>query len=261
MNVSVTESSPLLADLSADDQQRLANILEQYLIECEKGLPADPEQLIARHADLAAPLRAYLKSIHLLHEAAGGVAAPEIPSEAPLDTASSESPALGLLGDFRIGREIGRGGMGVVYEARQISLDRQVAIKVLPFLAVLDQKQIARFKNEAQAAAQLHHPHIVPVYSVGCERGVHYYAMQYIEGQSLAEVIEEIRNSELGIRKREGDDHSEAPNLDLRIPNSELTPPSPSRPSAHPTRRLSSARWLGWASRRPRRCNMRTSRG
>ncbi len=202
MNPSVTAGSPLLADLNADDQQRLASILEQYLIEFEKGLPVDQEQLIARNADLAEPLRAYLKSIHLLHEAVGGAAtegaAAEMPSEASHDSSSTESPALGLLGDYRIGREIGRGGMGVVYEARQISLNRQVAIKVLPFVAVLDQKQIARFKNEAQAAAQLHHPHIVPVYSVGCERGVHYYAMQMIEGQSLAEVIGEMQAEKSG---------------------------------------------------------------
>ena len=74
--------------------------------------------------------------------------------------------------------------MGVVYEARQVSLDRRVALKVLPFAAVLDQRQIERF-NEARAAEQLHHPNIVPVFDVGCQRGVHYYAMQYVEGQSL----------------------------------------------------------------------------
>jgi serine/threonine protein kinase len=71
--------------------------------------------------------------------------------------------------------------MGVVYEAVQISLGRRVALKVLPFAAALDAKQLQRFKNEAQAAAHLHHTNIVPVISVGCERGVHYYAMQYIE--------------------------------------------------------------------------------
>ena len=90
-------------------------------------------------------------------------------------------------------REIGRGGMGVVYEAKQISLDRQVALKVLPFAAVLDQRQIARFYNEAQAAAHLHHPNIVPVFSVGCDRGVHYYAMQYVEGQPLDLAIRQLR--------------------------------------------------------------------
>src|SRR5262249_26264447 len=65
--------------------------------------------------------------------------------------------------------------------------------KVLPFAAALDPKHLQRFKNEAQAAAHLHHQHIVPVYSVGCERGVHFYAMQYIEGQTLAALIQELR--------------------------------------------------------------------
>src|SRR5207244_6028932 len=97
------------------------------------------------------------------------------------------------LGDFRIEREIGRGGMGVVYEAVQLSLGRRVALKVLPFAAALDAKQLQRFQNEAQAAAQLHHTNIVPVYAVGCERGVHYYAMQLIAGQNVAALIEELR--------------------------------------------------------------------
>jgi eukaryotic-like serine/threonine-protein kinase len=102
-------------------------------------------------------------------------------------------PITDVLGDFRIVREIGRGGMGVVYMAEQISLGRKVALKVLPFAAALDQKQLQRFKNEAQAAAQLHHTNIVPVHYVGCERGVHFYAMQFIEGQSLAGVLDELR--------------------------------------------------------------------
>src|SRR5262249_28060028 len=87
------------------------------------------------------------------------------------------------------------GGMGVVYEAEQISLGRRVALKVLPFASTLDAKQLQRFKNEAQAAAHLHHNSIVPVHATGCERGVHYYAMQYIEGQTLASLIAELRAS------------------------------------------------------------------
>jgi hypothetical protein len=90
-------------------------------------------------------------------------------------------------------REIGRGGMGIVYEAEQLSLNRRVALKVLPFAAGLDPKQLHRFKNEAQTAALLHHSNIVPVYAVGCDGGVHYFAMQFIEGRSLAAVIEERR--------------------------------------------------------------------
>src|SRR5581483_10317112 len=99
-----------------------------------------------------------------------------------------EGPA-GALGDFRIIREVGRGGMGVVYEAEQLSLHRRVALKVLPFAATLDPRQLQRFKNESRAAASLEHPHIVPVYGVGCERGVHYYAMKFIDGRSLAELL------------------------------------------------------------------------
>ena len=91
------------------------------------------------------------------------------------------------LGDFHLIREIGRGGMGVVYEAEQCSLRRRVALKVLPFAALLDQRRLTRFQNEARAAAMLKHPNIVSVYSVGCERGIHYYAMELIEGQNLCE--------------------------------------------------------------------------
>src|SRR5262249_21493978 len=102
----------------------------------------------------------------------------------------------GTLGDFRLIREVGRGGMGVVYEAEQISLARHVALKVLPFAATMDSKQSQRFHNEARAAACLEPPHMVPVYAVGCERGVHFYAMKFIDGQSLAEVIAKHRPAE-----------------------------------------------------------------
>src|SRR5262249_38516852 len=102
---------------------------------------------------------------------------------------TGEGSLPGTLGDYRIVREVGRGGMGVVYEAEQISLGRRVALKVLPFAAALEPAQLQRFQNEARAAASLHHEHILPVYAVGCERGLHYYAMQLIDGQSLAGVI------------------------------------------------------------------------
>jgi serine/threonine protein kinase/WD40 repeat protein/tetratricopeptide (TPR) repeat protein len=107
--------------------------------------------------------------------------------------AGAEEAVPGVLGDFRIVREVGRGGMGVVYEAEQVSLNRRVALKVLPFAATMDPRQLERFRHEARAAALLHHAHIVPVHGVGCERGVHYYAMQLIEGCSLAAVIDELR--------------------------------------------------------------------
>src|SRR5262249_23801321 len=110
--------------------------------------------------------------------------------------AGVEEPVAGTLGDFRIVREIGRGGMGVVYEAQQLSLRRRVALKVLPFAAVLDPRQLQRFQNEAQTAACLHHTNIVPGYAVGCERGGHFFAMQYIDGQPLDLVIRNLRRQQ-----------------------------------------------------------------
>src|SRR5262249_37695843 len=87
----------------------------------------------------------------------------------------------------------GRGGMGVVYEAEQESLGRRVALKVLPGHALLDPRQLARFHREARAAAKLHHTNIVPVFGVGQQDGLHYYVMQFIPGQSLDAVLEELR--------------------------------------------------------------------
>ena len=97
-----------------------------------------------------------------------------------------------MLGEFQIIREIGRGGMGVVYEAEQLSLGRHVALKVLPATASQDPRQRQRFQIEAQAAALLHHDHIVPVFGIGFDEGSHYYAMQLIDGQPLTKVIEEL---------------------------------------------------------------------
>ena len=97
------------------------------------------------------------------------------------------------LGDFEIVREIGRGGMGVVYEARQISLNRKVALKILSAGLGLTGKAIQRFRREAEAAARLHHTNIVPIYATGEDKGIHYYAMELIEGPSLDHVIRQLR--------------------------------------------------------------------
>ena len=96
------------------------------------------------------------------------------------------------LGDYRILREIGRGGMGVVYEAEQVSLGRQVALKVLPGQVAGDRLALERFRREAKSAARLHHSNIVPVYEVGRDGEVAYYAMQFIQGQGLDKVIDEL---------------------------------------------------------------------
>jgi tetratricopeptide (TPR) repeat protein len=97
------------------------------------------------------------------------------------------------LGDFEIVRELGRGGMGVVYEARQVSLNRKVALKVLASGLGLTARAVERFRREAEAAAQLHHTNIVPVYATGEQDGVHFYAMELIEGPPLNHVIRQLR--------------------------------------------------------------------
>ncbi len=86
------------------------------------------------------------------------------------------------LGEFEITRELGRGGMGVVYEAVQTSLNRRVALKVLGPGLGLTSRAVDRFRREAEAAARLHHTNIVPVYATGEEGGLHYYAMELIDG-------------------------------------------------------------------------------
>jgi len=91
--------------------------------------------------------------------------------------------------------ELGRGGMGTVFEAEQHSMGRRVALKVLPFAALAQDKSLQRFRNEVRAAAALDHPNIVSVYSIGEDRGVHYYAMQLVRGQTLADMIQELRAS------------------------------------------------------------------
>ncbi len=176
---------PTLATMSSGDD-RLAQIMDEYLVSLEQGTPLDLEALIEVHPEFADEIRSITASLDLLHDATKQMR--------PISQQTKQQPVAVArrLGDFEIGREIGRGGMGVVYEARQISLERQVALKVLPFAAMWDQKQIARFRNEALAAAQLHHPNIVPVFAVGQERGVHFYAMQLIEGQSLDQVVCEL---------------------------------------------------------------------
>ena len=193
---------------AAVDDPRIVEALEKYLAAIEAGEKPNRQAYLARHAEIAGALAECLDGLEALQAASSsGRSSSAAGSEA--GTSADLQPEAPL-GDFRIVREIGRGGMGVVYESVQMSLGRRVALKVLPFAAALDAKQLQRFKNEAQAAAQLHHTNIVPVYAVGVERGVHFYAMQLIEGQNLAGLIEDLRGRTapagvVGPREREAD--------------------------------------------------------
>src|SRR5262249_19826988 len=111
-------------------------------------------------------------------------------SDASGDPLAGERPD--RIGDYRIVREIGRGGMGVVYEAEQVSLGRHVALKVL-LAGLSSPTYLERFRREAKAAGRLHHTNIVPVFGVGESDGVHYYAMQYIHGEGLDRVLGDLR--------------------------------------------------------------------
>jgi eukaryotic-like serine/threonine-protein kinase len=191
----ITDDTKSFSMSSALDRE-LAEVLDRYLKSLEEDAPLNVEGLVAEYPRIADDIRAFVASIDLLHGATQGMnpeARPEPAARNGVDHCLAKRHAEKRLGDFEIGLEIGRGGMGVVYEATQISLQRKVALKVLPFAAMWDHKQIARFQNEAQAAAQLQHANIVPVFAVGQERGVHFYAMQLIQGRSLDQILGELR--------------------------------------------------------------------
>jgi serine/threonine protein kinase/tetratricopeptide (TPR) repeat protein len=171
-------------------EDSVAQALEDYLEAAEAGTAPPREEFLARHPELAEQLDGCLAALRFIGRAARGPL-----SAAGVGEVQPPAPASGTLGDFRLIREVGRGGMGVVYEAEQVSLGRRVALKVLPFAATMDPRQLQRFHNEARAAASLDHPHIVHVHAVGCERAVHFYAMQFIEGQTLAAVIADLRRA------------------------------------------------------------------
>ena len=120
--------------------------------------------------------------------------------------AQSDHPSKPNLSDYDLGEIIGRGGMGIVYRARQRSLAREVAVKVLPLSARNRHNAAERFEQEAQIAAQLHHTNIVPVFEVGSENATLYYSMQFIEGNSLDTVIDQARELRAGTQQK--DSHS-----------------------------------------------------
>ena len=171
-----------------DEDPRILELSRKYLAELEAGKIPDRQAYLSQYPELEHVLPEFLDGIELAQTLRTA-----IPVSTPSEFAASP------IGDFQILHEIGRGGMGVVYEAVQLSLGRRIALKVLPFASALDTKHLQRFKNEAHAAAQLYHTNIVPVYAVGCERGVHFYAMQLINGRSLARLIQELRGDDLAV--------------------------------------------------------------
>jgi serine/threonine protein kinase/WD40 repeat protein len=217
----------------AKSESRKALVLdlaEEIIVRLRSGERPRIEPYLARYPDLADPLRSLFASMAHLENLAFNPPAPEGPSEVPTPHPSStiddlnpellenllhevdsdsgitfgsqktqaapgfKRPApLSRLGDFRIIREIGHGGMGIVYEAEQVSLGRRVALKLLPPHMLRDERYRHRFEREARSAARLHHTNIVPVFGVGEHDGTPFYVMQYIEGLGLDGVLAEIK--------------------------------------------------------------------
>jgi tetratricopeptide (TPR) repeat protein len=177
------------ASSTSNDRNPVEALADDFLHRQRCGERPALEDYCRRHPELADEIRevfpVLIRMEDLRSDGPGGV---------PVHTATP----LERLGDYRILREVGRGGMGVVYEAEQESLGRRVALKVLPDAALSDPQQILRFQREARAAARLHHTNIVPVFGVGRDDGYDYYVMQFIPGMGLDAVLEELRRLRRG---------------------------------------------------------------
>jgi WD40 repeat protein/serine/threonine protein kinase/tetratricopeptide (TPR) repeat protein len=200
---SVVSAISLLSSIHIWADPLLPELVEQVTRRLQVGEAIDVDALVAGHPERADAIRRLMPALREL----------ALLGSARSDGAAGGEPALPIvagserrLGDFRLVREIGRGGMGIVYEAIQDSLGRRVALKVVQTAAALDARALQRFQIEAQAAACLNHPHIVPVHTVGNSDGIPYYAMQLIEGASFAQLIGDLRR----IASVEATDVSEA---------------------------------------------------
>jgi eukaryotic-like serine/threonine-protein kinase len=170
-------------------------LAEEFVARRRRGERVSVDDFASEYPELADDLRALLPALVMTERLE------PIEDQDPTGSVGGQSAVLatGLdrpmaqLGDYRILREIGRGGMGVVYAAYQESMDRQVALKILPGNARLGPDQIERFRIEARSAGRLHHGNIVPVYGVGEHEGVHFYAMQFIEGHGLDAILRDLR--------------------------------------------------------------------
>lgn len=186
---------------SGSHSELVIALAEEFVERFRLGQQPSLSEYAERYPELAAEIREVFPAMAMMEQVApasqslcGGGGAPLVATDR-LDLAQ--------LIDYRVIREIGRGGMGVVYEAEQVSLGRHVALKVLPKQFALDSPRRHRFEREARAAARLHHTNIVPVFGVGQSEGVHYYVMQFIQGLGLDQVLEELKRM-----RGETDEHS-----------------------------------------------------
>jgi serine/threonine-protein kinase len=177
------------SDHSSDDRDPVERLAEEFVARHRRGERPAVAEYADRHPEWAERIHALFPALLLMEQHRPGVSQQRDSAE----HGECAAAPLQRLGDYRIVREIGRGGMAIVYEAEQESLGRHVALKVLPRHSRLDPRHVARFQREARAAGRLHHTNIVPVYGVGEHDGVPYFVMQLIPGQALDEVLRELR--------------------------------------------------------------------
>ncbi len=174
---------------SSNHEERLSALLESLLDQSQHGTSPDWESVEREHGELAAELR-QLWATAMIAEDLGSMLDLEDPAAVAASEhrpAGNSSTAAGpeRVGDYELLEELGRGGMGVVFRARQVSLGRIVALKMILQGELASETDVARFRAEAEAAARLNHPHIVPVYEVGEHEGQPYFSMKLIEGTNL----------------------------------------------------------------------------
>jgi serine/threonine protein kinase/tetratricopeptide (TPR) repeat protein len=172
------------------DRDPIEQLAESFLARFRAGERPSLTEFTAAHPELADQIRSLFPALVEMEQAGSAVGAP---AGSVIPGAGGAAAMAFILGDYRIIREIGRGGMGVVYEAIQESLGRHVALKVFMPWVRADSRLIERFRREARAAARLHHTNIVPVFGVGEHGAYHYYAMQFIQGQALDAILHELR--------------------------------------------------------------------
>ncbi len=174
-------------DEDSNRRKQAENSLDEWLCTQDEGevKDKDKEAFLRSNEDIRDILEEMLDEMALADGLLGAVDLRE--------SESSETPGQPrTLGDFEIFGELGRGGMGVVYKARQISLNRIVALKVLPQALSLSKESIARFRREASTVARLRHAGIVPVHAIGEEDGAHFFAMELVEGISLDKLVSSL---------------------------------------------------------------------
>jgi serine/threonine protein kinase/WD40 repeat protein len=180
--------NPSLLNVSAE-RHPVDVLAEEFLARFRRGERPSLEDYVERYPELAEDIRDLFPALVMMENVRPGEGTSLGAEAQPL----GGQPKLERLGDYRVLRVVGRGGMGIVYEAEQESLGRHVALKVLPGQSLLDPQRLERFQREARAAARLHHTNIVPVFGVGEHEGLHYYVMQFIQGLGLDQVVDELK--------------------------------------------------------------------